>query len=221
MTGSDTLLTTLVYLVANAMNEPRQPDSPEMPGPNRSDDNAQPESQPGQAKPEAPVTGVPPGPETEEPTTGPDPRDTRVSELETLLVHLKADFDNYKKRTQKELAAGARAGELEAVKRFLPALSNLERAVAASSSATGSGEVAALVDGLRQVHQQFGQILGAMGVERIPAVGVPFDPTLHDAVAAAARADVIPGTVIDEYEPGYRADGKALIPAKVRVATAE
>lgn len=215
LTGSVTLLTTLLSLVTKAMNEPQTPNTPEMPGPNRSDDNAQPESTPGQAAPETPPTGAPPGREVPD-----DKRDPRVGELETVLVHLKADFDNFKKRTQKELGASSRTGELEAVKRFLPALSNLERAVVAAESASG-GEVSALLDGLRQVSQQFQGILGALGVERIPAVGAPFDPTLHDAVAAAARPDAIPGTVIDEYEPGYRADGKALIPAKVRVATAE
>ena len=204
------------------MNEPQRPDSPEMPRPNRSDENALPEAAPGQAAPETPATGKPPGRETNEP--GMDPgdgagKDPRVAELESLVVHLKADFDNYKKRTQKELASGSRSGELEAVKRFLPALSNLERAVNASGGVTG--DAAALIDGVKQVHQQFQQILLAMGIERSPAVGVPFDPTLHDAVAAASQPDAIPGTVLDEYEPGYRADGKALIPAKVRVATAE
>lgn len=144
--------------------------------------------------------------------------DPRVPELESLVVHLKADFDNYKKRTQREMTSAMRMGELDSVKRFLPALTNLERALSAAQQASESGP---LIEGLRAVHSQFQSILQQMGVERIPAVGLPFDPTLHDAVAAGAKADVLPGTVIDEYEAGYRADGKALIPAKVRVATAE
>lgn len=144
--------------------------------------------------------------------------DPRIPELESLVIHLKADFDNYKKRTSKELLSSSRSGELDAVKRFLPAVTNLERALAA---AQGGGESGPLVDGLQQVLSQFQAILAGMGIERIPAVGLPFDPLLHDAVAAGSKPDVIPGTVIDEYEAGYRADGKALIPAKVRVATAE
>jgi molecular chaperone GrpE len=166
-------------------------------------------------------------PETVAPNGGPAPEvptpapvaDTRVPELESLVVHLKADFDNYKKRTQREMSSAMRMGELDSVKRFLPALTNLERALSAANQA--GGESGPLIEGLRAVHAQFQSILQQMGVERIPAVGLPFDPTLHDAVAAGATADVIPGTVIDEYEAGYRADGKALIPAKVRVATAE
>lgn len=171
------------------------------PDPNGSSPGPAPESANGGAQPPAAAT--------------PDPR---IAELESLVIHLKADFDNYKKRTQKELFASGRSGELDAVKRFLPAVTNLERALSASQA---GGESGPLVEGLQQVLAQFGTILLGMGIERIPAVGLPFDPLLHDAVAAGSKPDVIPGTVIDEYEAGYRADGKALIPAKVRVATAE
>lgn len=215
------------------------PTTPEMPDANRSDANPRPESTPQNPRPEQPTSGVKPGrdagspgdprpeapgstsgadggqTEGTTPTNGPDPR---VAELQSLVVHLKADFDNYRKRSQKELASSARNGELEAVRRLLPAFANLERAIAA---ATAGGETSPLADGVRAIHAQIQGILAGMGVERIPAVGQPFDPSLHDAVAAQTTADVAPGTVTDEYEPGYRADGKALIPAKVRVATAE
>lgn len=164
------------------------------------------------------ATGADAKPAEAEANGGAASPDPRVSELESLVVHLKADFDNYKKRTMKELGAQARMGELDAVKRILPALTNLERALSASQT---SGESGPLVEGLKAVHSQFQQVLQSMGIERIPAVGQPFDPNLHDAVAAGTKPDAIPGTVIDEYEAGYRADGKALIPAKVRVATAE
>jgi len=166
---------------------------------------------PNGASPEAAIDA----PSAVSPAPVPDPR---VAELESLVIHLKADFDNYKKRTMKEVASSSRSGELDSVKRFLPAVTNLERAVAA---AQGTGESGPLFEGLQQILSQFHTILAGMGIERIPAVGLPFDPLLHDAVAAGSKPDVIPGTVIDEYEAGYRADGKALIPAKVRVATAE
>lgn len=145
----------------------------------------------------------------------PEP-DPRVAELTNLVVHLKADFDNYKKRVQKEAAIAVRTGELESVKKFLPALANLERALVAARDESG-----ALADGLRAVSVQFQGILTQMGVERVPATGQPFDPAIHEAVAATASAEVPPGTVMDEFEPGYRADGRALMPAKVRVSTAE
>lgn len=167
----------------------------------------------------SPETTAPNGGATPETPASATVADPRVPELESLVVHLKADFDNYKKRTQREMTSSMRMGELDSVKRFLPALTNLERALSAAQQA--GGETGPLIEGLRAVHSQFQSILLQMGVERIPAVGLPFDPLLHDAVAAGSKPDVIPGTVIDEYEAGYRADGKALIPAKVRVATAE
>lgn len=143
----------------------------------------------------------------------------RISALESLVIHLKADFDNYKKRTQKESSGALRMGELDAVKRFLPIFANLERAVAAGSQPDSGSS--ALADGVRQIYEQLQSTLKSMGVERVQAVGLPFDPTQHEAVAATVREDLAPGTVTDEFEPGYRADGRALIPAKVRVSTKE
>lgn len=144
--------------------------------------------------------------------------DARVTELQNLLIHFKADFENYKKRAQKEAASAVRTGELDAVKSFLPVFANLERALAAAANA---GESGALVEGVRAIYDQIQSTLTQMGVERIVAVGQPFNPSFHDAVAAASNPDVPPGTVTDEFEPGYKADGRALIPAKVRVSTAE
>ncbi|HVM12412.1 MAG TPA: nucleotide exchange factor GrpE [Actinomycetota bacterium] len=214
------------------------PDAPEMPAEDR---KAQ---QPEVGRPDrGPEVGTPDrGPEAPEPPSEPpresadggtesraesprdpakDPaeEDPRIGELQRLVVHLKADFDNYRKRSQKEIASSMRMGELEAVKRILPVVSNLERALAAAGQMEGPGQ--ALAEGVRQIHQQLVRVLASMQIERIPGVGTPFDPMLHDAVAATSNPDVPPGTVVDEFEPGWQADGKALVPAKVRVSTAE
>lgn len=197
---------------------------PEMP-PNGGRDAAGPET-PGKADRGGREVGNPPadsttdgGTTTDAPAADGRAQDAeRISALESLVIHLKADFDNFKKRTQKESAGALRMGELDAVKRFLPIFANLERAVAAGSQQeVGS----ALADGVRQIYEQLQATLKSMGVERVPAVGLPFDPTQHEAVAATVREDLAPGTVTDEFEPGYRADGRALIPAKVRVSTKE
>lgn len=144
--------------------------------------------------------------------------DPKIVELSSLLIHLKADFDNYRKRSQKEIASAMRMGELDAVKKFIPAISNLERAIAAASQTDAP---AGLIEGIKAIHHQLVGILSALKIERIPGVGTPFDPALHDAVAATASPDVPPGTVVDEFEAGWQADGRALVPAKVRVSTSE
>lgn len=169
--------------------------------------------------------GVPKDPTTDGGTTTDEPAadgrsqaDERIAALESLVIHLKADFDNYKKRTIKESAGSLRMGELDAVRRFLPIFANLERAVLAGQQDSGNS---ALSDGVRQIYDQLQGTLKSMGVERVQAVGMPFDPQQHEAVAASVRADLAPGTVTDEFEPGYRAEGRALIPAKVRVSTKE
>ena len=191
------------------------PSAPHVPGPdavgNPNVPPEKPETSKAPAGPEATADGgVATG-------TGAEP-DPRIQELTSLVIHLKADFDNYKKRAQKEQASAIRTGQLDAVKSFLPVFANLERALAAARSASEGG---ALVDGVRAIHEQLQGILVQMGIERVSAVGQPFDPSLHDAVAAAASPGVAPGVVTDEFEPGYKADGRALIPAKVRVSTAE
>src|SRR5688572_33503740 len=116
----------------NAVSE-----EPEMPSGNG---KAAPEAGEPRRGPEAPArTNEPPreqadgGAEANEPAR----EDPRVAELSSLLIHLKADFDNYRKRSQKEMASASRTGELEAVKRFIPAVSNLERALAAAGSVEG------------------------------------------------------------------------------------
>jgi molecular chaperone GrpE len=195
--------------------DPKRP-RPETPG-------AQPRN-----RPEAPAPREnAPSPETPVQADGgtaePAKEDPRVSELSNLVIHLKADFDNYKKRASKEMASSARIGELETVRKFLPAFANLERALQAARGGETAGDAGgtALVDGIRQIHEQFQTILRGLGVERVEAKGQPFDPSLHEAVAAAPNPEVPPGTVTDEFEPGYRADGRALVHAKVRVSTAE
>src|SRR5688500_12206023 len=82
--------------------------------------------------------------------------DPKIVELSSLLIHLKADFDNYRKRSQKEIASAMRMGELDAVKRFIPAISNLERAIAAAGQTEAP---AGLIEGIKAIHHQLIGIL--------------------------------------------------------------
>ncbi len=138
-----------------------------------------------------------------------------AAHLETAQ-RLQAEFDNYRKRMAREQEdAALRAGQ-RVISELLPALDNLERALAHVESGGEGGE---LVDGVRMVLQQVLDVFGKEGVERIEPTGGPFDPAEHQAVGQAERDDVADGTVVETYQSGYRMHGRVLRPATVVVST--
>jgi molecular chaperone GrpE len=130
------------------------------------------------------------------------------------LLRTAADFDNFRKRTRRELEEAQRKGLERAIVEILPVSDNLERAVQA---AQGTTDVQAIVDGISMVLRFFEDALTRLGVERVPAVGGGFDPALHEAVQHVP-SDSPPGTVVSEMAPGYRLGGKLLRAAIVAVA---
>lgn len=138
-----------------------------------------------------------------------------AAHLETAQ-RLQADFDNYRKRVARDAEDAAKRAGQRVISELLPALDNLERALAHVESG-GTGEE--LVDGVRMVLSQVLDVLSKEGVERIDAVGQPFDPTKHQAVGQAEREDVPENTVVDMYQCGYRMHGRVLRPASVVVST--
>jgi molecular chaperone GrpE len=149
-----------------------------------------------------------------------DPLEAARAELERVrnqLLRTAADFDNYRKRTRRELVDAERAGREDAVRQLLPVFDNLERAASHTESAT---EVRSLAEGIALVLKQFLDTLGKLGVERVPAVGCPFDPAVHEAIQHLESAEVDPGTVTVEVQAGYRTVDRLLRPALVVVAKA-
>jgi molecular chaperone GrpE len=131
------------------------------------------------------------------------------------LLRTAADFDNYRKRTQKDIAEEKRRAREDVIRELLPVFDNLERAV---SAATGASDVSAIVEGVRMVLRLFEDQAGRLGLTKIPAVGERFDPAIHDAIQQVETDEHAPGTVINEVVPGFRLDGKLVRPAMVVVA---
>ena len=129
---------------------------------------------------------------------------------------LQADFDNYRKRMVREQEDAAKRAGQRVISEMLPALDNLERALA---HVEAGGEGAELVSGVRMVVQQVLDVFAKEGVERIDPVGEPFDPSEHQAVGQVPRDDVPEGTVVEMYQHGYRMHGRVLRPAAVVVST--
>ena len=130
-----------------------------------------------------------------------------------LAQRTKADFENYRKRVARDAGTAESRGLARLARELLPALDNLDRALAASADA---GE--ALVEGLRLVQRELLGALERAGIEPYGAVGEQFDPELHEAVAQQPFEGRQPGEIVEVYQPGYRLAGGVIRPARVLVA---
>ena len=139
------------------------------------------------------------------------------AKLKDQLLRTLADFDNFRKRSRRELADAERRGRDDMLKEMLPVFDNLDRASVHAETAT---DVKALADGIGLVMRQFGDTLTKMGIERVPAVGQPFDPSVHEAVQQMETSDFEPGTIAAEVQAGYKNSEKLIRPALVVVAKA-
>jgi len=144
-----------------------------------------------------------------------DPIVAERDRLKDQLLRTAADFDNFRKRTKRDLEDARKRAIEDTLREVLPIIDNLERAVAASGEAD---DVAAVADGVRMVLRSFEDVAQRLGVERIPAVGHRFDPNVHDAVQQAVSEEHPAGTILAEVVPGYRL-GERLIRAALVVVS--
>lgn len=135
--------------------------------------------------------------------------------LKDQLLRTAADYDNFRKRTKKDLEEAERRGREETVRELLPVFDNLERAVQA---ATATSDVNSIVEGVKMVLKLFEDQTTRIGVTRLETVGQRFDPTIHDAIQQKETDEFPPGTVIAEIVPGYRLGERLVRPAMVVVA---
>lgn len=134
-----------------------------------------------------------------------------------LFLRARADFDNYRKNMEREREATIRRGKKDVFLRLLDIRDNLERAL--SSARTGTLE--ALISGVEIILRQVDNLLRFEGIEPIEAVGKPFDPAVHEAVASWESPDVVVETCTDEIQKGFTYQGEVLRAARVRVAKPE
>jgi len=128
-----------------------------------------------------------------------------------------ADLDNFKKRSAREREEQTRYANETLVRDLLPVIDNLERAIA---HASGGGDGAPLVEGIDMVLKAFLDTLSKHGVQSVAALGLPFDPAQHEALAQVESAEEQPNTVIEEHQKGYLMRDRLLRPALVTVSKA-
>ncbi|UCF47743.1 MAG: nucleotide exchange factor GrpE [Myxococcales bacterium] len=131
------------------------------------------------------------------------------------LLRIAADFDNFRKRSRKEIEEVRRRTIEDTLREVLPIVDNLERAADAMTDAT---EVSAVAEGVHMVLRGFEDIANRLGLKRVPSVGHQFDPTCHDAMQQEETTDHAPGTIVSEVVPGYYLGERLLRPAMVVVA---
>jgi len=140
---------------------------------------------------------------------------SEAARLKDAWLRTAADFDNFKKRTRREIDDARRAGREDLVKSLLPVFDNLERAL---QSAQRSTDVRAMADGLALVQRQFADALGREAISRIQTVGRAFDPSIHEAIQQVETDEHAPGTILAEVQPGYMHGDRLLRAAMVVVA---
>lgn len=129
-----------------------------------------------------------------------DPRDEKIEELTDRLQRTMAEFDNYRKRTEKEKTAMFEIGAKDIVERILPVVDNFERGLAAISDEEKSAPFA---DGMDKIYKQLMKTLEEAGVKPIEAVGKPFDPDFHNAVMHIEDESLGENIVSQELQKGY------------------
>ena len=137
-----------------------------------------------------------------------------VAKLQDRLVRLQADFENLKKRIDRERLDHFRYATSGLVGRILPVLDNFERAMASARPGTA---VDALLEGVALIQRQLVQELEAEGLQAMESVGEPFDPERHEAVATDPDSPMPPHTVTEVFQRGYFLHDRVLRPAMVRV----
>ncbi len=143
-----------------------------------------------------------------------DERDKKITELTDDLKRLQAEFENFKKRNEKDWSEHARFSNQRLVSDLLMVLDSFDKALEESKKCD---DASSLKDGIQLVRRQLLQILEREGLKEIDTKR-KFDPFIHEAVLTEEREDVEDGKILEVYQKGYALGNKAIRPAKVKVA---
>jgi molecular chaperone GrpE len=187
----------------------------DMPPQHRSPDQPEPGGQQGRPVVDSRASSTA-GAEQDQPQVDPELQAARDEAQASFARYqrLAADFENYKRRTRQELGDRTQYANEELLRKLLPILDNLRRALDHAPEGIDRN----WFDGLRMVVRQFEDTLQSQGVSAIPAVGEKFDPAQHEAIAREETDEHEEGTIVEEMQPGYRLHERVLRPTLVKVA---
>lgn len=160
--------------------------------------------------------------ETESAAVSEEQKAEKPSEADALkdqLLRTLAEFDNYKKRTQREMTQFMQTANEKLIIDILPSIDDLERAVKVSKEITSDdAKVQQFVQGVDFIYKKLMKTLEAKGLKAIESVGQPLDVNLHDALMQIDAPEKEPDTIVDEHEKGYYLYDKVIRHAKVIVS---
>jgi molecular chaperone GrpE len=133
-------------------------------------------------------------------------------ELRDLLLRRQAEFDNFRKRTERERSEHAQYASMEAVRELVPILDDFERALKADCKSSDYAR------GVELIYNRMLEALKKTGLEPMESIGKPFDPHQHQAIERVETKDAEDNTIIGEFQRGYSFKGRLLRPAMVKVA---
>ena len=137
-----------------------------------------------------------------------------LAEQKDKYIRLYAEFDNYRKRTEKEKAQNFDFGAREVIEKLLPVVDNFERAL---GTVDPEDEVDAFTKGVRGIYKQLEKMFEDLEVKAIPAEGEKFDPNLHNAVMTDTESDVEEDTITQDLLKGYTYKGQVVRHSMVKV----
>jgi molecular chaperone GrpE len=157
----------------------------------------------------------------EEATTSPEAQleelRRQLDDKQDRLLRALAEADNIRRRAQRDRDEYVKYANESLLRDLVPVLDNLDRALESARATAGASSV---VTGVELIQRELLRVLERAGVTRYSAVGQPFDPSRHEAIARVVSTEAAPDTVVNETAPGYLLNGRVLRPALVAVAAA-
>lgn len=141
--------------------------------------------------------------------------DKGAEQLREQLIRTKAEFDNFRKRSRRDAEQAIGLANEKLLEQMLPVLDNFDRALAQPGDS-----VDALLNGVQMIRKQLGDVMAQSGLEKVEALGQPFDPNVHEAVSTGPSDDHADNHVSEVFQEGYRLKNRLIRPAMVKVVKA-
>ena len=142
------------------------------------------------------------------------------ADLNDRILRNRAEFDNYRRRTDREKQEYFEYAGMETIKQLLPVVDDLERALKMTAQTRPDEAATEFYKGNELIYGRLMELLKKLGLEPIPTIGTTFDPNLHEAIERVHTTDAEDQTILGEFQRGYRFKNRLLRPAMVKVAVA-